>query len=53
MDCDSLECYAKVFERQMYTACKEGDWESNGIFEGNNYNNFQKDSVRKSKLISY
>ena len=30
-----------------------GDWESNGIFEGNNYNNFQKDSVRKSKLISY
>lgn len=30
-----------------------GDWESNGLFEGNNYNNKQKDSVRKSKLISY
>ena len=30
-----------------------GDWESNGIFNGKDYNNFQKDSVRKSKLISY
>jgi|TARA_B110000263_G_C15288836_1_gene502256 5'-nucleotidase (lipoprotein e(P4) family) len=27
-----------------------GDWESNGLFEGNNYDNTQKDSVRKSKI---
>ena len=30
-----------------------GDWESNGIFNGKGYNNFQKDSVRKSKIKSY
>ena len=27
-----------------------GDWESNGLFEGMNYNNFQKDSIRKAKI---
>tara|TARA_R110002020_G_scaffold382991_1_gene593664 strand:- start:4653 stop:4862 length:210 start_codon:yes stop_codon:yes gene_type:complete len=31
MDCDALECYAETFETKMYTACKEGDWKSNGI----------------------
>ena len=30
-----------------------GDWESNGLFEGMNYNNFQKDSIRKAKIKSY
>ena len=30
-----------------------GDWESNGIYEGMNYNNLQKDSARKAKIKSY
>ena len=30
-----------------------GDWESNGLFEGMNYNNLQKDSIRKAKIKSY
>ena len=30
-----------------------GDWESNGLFEGMNYNNSQKDSIRKAKIKSY
>ncbi|MFL3000781.1 MAG: 5'-nucleotidase, lipoprotein e(P4) family [Cytophagales bacterium] len=30
-----------------------GDWESNGIFNGKDYNDFQKDSIRKSKIKSY
>ena len=30
-----------------------GDWESNGIYEGMNYNNLQKDSTRKAKIKSY
>jgi 5'-nucleotidase (lipoprotein e(P4) family) len=30
-----------------------GDWESNGLFGGMNYNNLQKDSIRKAKIKSY
>ena len=30
-----------------------GDWESNGLFGGINYNNLQKDSIRKAKIKSY
>jgi len=30
-----------------------GDWESNGLFVGMNYNNLQKDSIRKAKIKSY
>ena len=30
-----------------------GDWESNGLFEGMNYSNLQKDSIRKAKIKSY
>ena len=30
-----------------------GDWESNGLFGGVNYNNLQKDSIRKAKIKSY
>ena len=30
-----------------------GDWESNGIYEGMNYNILQKDSARKAKIKSY
>jgi predicted secreted acid phosphatase len=30
-----------------------GDWESNGIFNGKDYNDFQKDSIRKAKIKSY
>ena len=31
MDCDTLECYARIFEDKMYTACKEKNLESNEI----------------------
>ena len=30
-----------------------GDWESNGLFGGKSFDNFQKDSIRKSKIKSY
>jgi 5'-nucleotidase (lipoprotein e(P4) family) len=30
-----------------------GDWESNGIFEGKSLNDYQKDSVRRTKINSY
>ncbi len=30
-----------------------GDWESNGIYEGNDFTDIEKDSVRKSKIKSY
>ena len=30
-----------------------GDWESNGLFGGISFDNFQKDSIRKSKIKSY
>ena len=30
-----------------------GDWESNGIFGGKSLNDYQKDSVRRTKIKSY
>ena len=30
-----------------------GDWESNGLFSGKSFDNFQKDSIRKTKIKSY
>ena len=30
-----------------------GDWESNGLFGGKSFDNFQKDSIRKVKIKSY
>ena len=30
-----------------------GDWESNGLFGGKSFDNFKKDSIRKSKIKSY
>ena len=30
-----------------------GDWESNGLFGWKSFDNFQKDSIRKSKIKSY
>ena len=30
-----------------------GDWESKGLFGGKSFDNFQKDSIRKSKIKSY
>jgi len=30
-----------------------GDWESNGLFGGESFDNIEKDSIRKSNIKSY